>query len=221
MQVIHLSPSWFFGYDVMLELVFAFVSFLVAVYALKVFRITQQRKTRLFGLSFIFISIAYMLEAIINYLILIELKGGTVSVGDLVEIHSLNIVGVYTHLLFMIIGLVILAYMTFNTEDTKVLLVMLTTSILVIFTGRNLFYDFYLLTVVYLFAIAWYYLSNYQRHKQRSTLAVALAFLLLFLGNVQFVFSITNNLFYALGHIIELAAYLLILLNFYLVRTTK
>lgn len=218
MQVVHLSPTWFFGYDVILELVFAFVSFLVAFYAFKIYRITQQRKTRLFGLSFIFISIAYLLEAIINYFILLELRNGAVSVGDLLEIHSLNVVGVYSHLLFMIIGLVMLAYMTFNTEDVKVFLVMLTTSILVIFTGKELFNDFYLLTVVYLFVIAWYYLTNYRNNKRKSTLAVALAFFLLFLGNVQFVLSITNNVFYVLGHIIELIAYFLILLNFYLVR---
>lgn len=218
MQVIRLSPTWFFGYDVVLELVFAVVSFLVALYAFKIYRMSQQRKTRLFGLSFIFISISFLLEALMNYLILAELGHSTAGLESFAEIHSYNLVGVYSHILFMIIGLVMLAYMTFNTEDKKVLMVMLAASILVIFTGKQLFYNFYLLSSIYLLAIAWYYITNYQSKRQPNTLCVALAFLLLFLGAVQLVFSITNSLFYALGHLVELAAYLLILLNFYLVR---
>jgi hypothetical protein len=47
---------------------------------------------------------------------------------------------------------------------------------------------------------------------------VAAAFLFLLFGRAHFIMSVDHELFYALGHILELVAYIFILWNFYLVR---
>ena len=66
--------------------------------------------------------------------------------------------------------------------------------------------------------ITWHFIKNYMNKKHPNTLLIALAFLFLLFGSFHFLISVDHQLFYAIGHILELFAYLLILLNLYLVR---
>ena len=76
MAYIFTSPEWFFGYDVALELSFAVITLLVCFYAWKISQVTQERNIRLFSLAFLFISLSYIIQTILNFIIMEQFDEG-------------------------------------------------------------------------------------------------------------------------------------------------
>lgn len=217
MALIYLAPSWFFGYDVALEALFGVIALIVAIFACKIYRATNQRQIKLFGISFSLISISYFIQSIFNYLIISELNEIVAEPGEIQYIAWFNAMGIYTHMFFMIIGLALLAYMTFKSDKTRILWLMIAISLLGIFLTANTSYMFFLFSTIYLALLFWHFATNYLQNKQKKTLLIAVAFLFMLFGRIHFLLSVNHELFYVIGHILELIAYVLILLNFYLV----
>lgn len=218
MSLTYLSPSWFFGYDVALEFLFAVISLMVALFAFKMYKATNQNQIKLFGISFSFISVSYFIQSIFNYLIISKANENICRAFKIQSIAWFDAIGLYTHILFMIVGLVVLVYMTFRTEKTRILWLMLSTSLLAIFLSLNTVHMFFLFSTIYLVLLSWHFITNYLQNKQKKTLLIAVSFLFMLFGSMHFLLSLNHQLFYAIGHVLELIAYLLILLNFYLVQ---
>jgi len=47
-----LAPSWFFGYNVFLEAVFAIITIILGIYAIRIYLLTNQEQVKLFSISF-------------------------------------------------------------------------------------------------------------------------------------------------------------------------
>lgn len=212
----YLSPNWFSGYDVTLELIFAIIATIISAFAFKIYRTTNLKQIKLFSISFGFIALSYVVQAIFNTAAIMEVHESNILM-ELKSIVFLKIMGLYTHMVLTIIGLCILAYMTFKIDKTRVLWLMLIISILGIFLSVNNLFIFFIFSVVYLMAITWHFITNYLEHKEKKTLLIVTAFLFLLFGNLHFIMSVNHQLFYVIGHILELIAYMLILINFYLV----
>ncbi len=218
MSLTYLSPSWFFGYEVVLELLFAVIALTVALFALKIYRISYQNQIKLFGISFSFISISYFIQSVFNYLIISKANENISRIFKIQSIARFDAMGLYAHIFFMTLGLVILAFMTFKSDKTRIFWLMLITILFGIFLSVNILYTFSLFSSIYLVFLSWHFINNYLQNRQKKTLLIALAFLFLLFGSFHFLIPVNHQLFYVIGQILELFAYLLILLNFYLVR---
>src|SRR3989338_227170 len=158
-HILYCSPRWFYGYDIILEIVFAIITFAVAMYSFRIYRLSGQRDSRLFGFAFLLISASYSLWAILNGFAVSQLE----SARTILELERANIwryLGIYAHILFFLGGMSTLTYMTF---------------------------------------------------KNKNLLLTLGAFIFLFLGRFEFIFSPSQNIFYVIGHILEFTAYILIL----------
>ncbi|PIN87311.1 hypothetical protein COV19_00305 [Candidatus Woesearchaeota archaeon CG10_big_fil_rev_8_21_14_0_10_44_13] len=213
----YLIPQWFFGYDVLLELLFAFVTLLVAIYAFKVYKLSGENQPLLFGVSFIFISASYMAQSFLNFMIVSELNRDICNAMKLANIDTLNALGIYFHTFFFISGLLFLVYMTLKTKCAKTFSLMFILAYALLWFASNTFYTFYFLSSVLLTYILIHYLVAFVRKKQKRTLLVLVAFAFLLFGSIHFIFSINHSLFYALGHMLGLVAYILILINLIIV----
>jgi hypothetical protein len=212
------SPSWFFGIDVGLELAFAVVTLIVALFALKIYRLSDQQQAKLFGISFLLISISYFIQSLLNYLIISKLDQNISSVMKLQSVIFLDTIEIYAHMVLMMAGLALLAYMTFRTTKLRLYLLLLISSLGAIFMSENTLYMFFLMTSLYLLFICWHQFDTYIRNRDTKTLLIVLAFILLLFGQIHFIISVNHELFYVIGHVLELLAYLLVLWNFYLVQ---
>ena len=218
MSLSYFAPSWFFGYDIALELIFTIITFVVAMFALKIYKATDQKQVKLFGISFLLMSISYFIESIFNFMILSKANEEICRVIKIQSIIFFDTMGIYAHMILMTLGLVTLVYMTFKTKKKRIFWLLLLTSLSGIILSRNKLYIFFVLSTIYLAFISWHFITNYLKNKQKKTLLIALAFLLLLFGDIHFMFSVNHQPFYVIGHVLELFAYLLILWNFYLVR---
>ncbi len=212
------SPPWFFGYDVALEAIFAVITLLVSVFAYKIYTRTCQRSVKYFSISFFLISVSYFIQSILNFLIISRLSENVCTMMKIQSVSVFETMGILTHIFFMTVGLSILMYTTLKDKRLRALWLLLILSLSSIFLSRNILYMFYLVSTVYLMFISWHFIQNYLENRQVKTLLVAVAFLFLLFGSFHFLISVNHQLFYAIGHILELFAYIFICINFYLVR---
>lgn len=217
MSFAHLSPQWFYGYDVVLELLFSIITLIVAVFAFKIYKKTSQEQVRLFGVSFLLISLSYLFQSIFNFLTIAKLTQAICTAVKISSVNTFNTFGIITHIFLMTTGLTILVYTTFKAKNLKLLSFLIITSLVSIILSRNMLYTFFLLSTIYLVFIEWHFIKNYLNNKKTKTLLVALAFLFLLFGNFHFLISVNHQVYYAVGHILELFAYLFILANLYMV----
>lgn len=218
MTLVSVGPAWFFGIDIVFELVFAIITLIVSIFAFKIYKISLQKQVKLFGVAFLLISISYFIESILNYLILSKLNENICQVMKINSVVILNGLGVSINILLMTMGLALLAFMTFKTEKLRIYWLTLSMALFAIFFSRNALFLFFLFASIFLIFISWYYVDNYLKNKQIKTLLVAVAFIFLLFGKIHFIFSVDHKLFYVIGHFLEIIAYLLILWNLYLVR---
>ncbi|MBR9704815.1 hypothetical protein GOV12_05360 [Candidatus Pacearchaeota archaeon] len=213
MAIISLVPNWFFGLDIIFELAFAIITFFLSLYAFKIYKLSDQKQSRLFGISFLLFSISYFIQSIINLSILTKFGENIHVLIKLKEISLLNYIGIYTHLIFFLIGLLTLTYMTFKIQNKKLYILLFLVSMLSLFLSMNKIYWFYFLASIFLIFIVIHYFNNYVRYKQVNNLLVLIAFIMLLFGHIHFIFSVNHAFFYVIGHFLELGAYILILIS--------
>jgi len=215
MALAYYLPKWFFSYDVILELAFAIILFLVAFLAFRIYRITGHKPTRLLGMGFLFISLSNFLESILNFLMIAKTDYGAF---ENLSLPLLNYLSVNSYLIFTILGLATLLYMSFKTEKTRILGFLILISLLFVFLSKDPVYYFYILATIYLIFISSFFIKAYLKNRKFDAFLIALAFVFLLMDRALFLFLFDRELSYVLGHFPELIAYLLILLNFYIIR---
>ncbi|MFP4403451.1 MAG: hypothetical protein ACLFPJ_03815 [Candidatus Woesearchaeota archaeon] len=218
MTLTPLTPSWFFGYNVALELVFGVITLIVSLYALKIYRTINLNHIKYLSLSFAFISLSYIIKSIFNFLIIFKINENILGIVKIQSIVFFDAIGLYAHIFFMTLGLVTLTFMTFKSKKTRILWLMLVTSLFAIFLNINTWFMFFLFSTTYLLFLSLHFISNYLQNRQKKILLIALAFLFLLFGNFHLLISINHQLSYAIGPLLEFVAYLLILINLYMVK---
>jgi hypothetical protein len=212
-----LASAWIFVYDVVLELLFAIVTLVVSLLAFKVYRVTSQKQVFYLAWGFLFVSLSNIFRSIINFLIITEINQDVSVMVKVQSIVTFNNMGIFLHLFFMILGLSLFAFMTFRTKDIRLLILITGLSLMAVFFSVNPLHNFHYVSSLLLIIISYYFIKNYLRNKKTMTLLVAIAFLFLLFGNIHFLFSVNHEVFYVIGHMLELVAYGLVLTNFFMV----
>lgn len=191
---------------------------IISLYAFKVYRNTGQKFAKYFGYGFLLISLAYIVELLSNYLVYSRLDATICTIANLSSTATIDAIGTYAYMLFMISGLVVLLFVSLKSDKQRTLWIILLASLIAIGFSNNEIYVFYLLSSIYLAFIAWHFIENYIKNRQTITLTVALAFIFLGFGAFHFLISVNHELFYVIGTILEFFAYIMILMNWYLVK---
>jgi len=211
----YLLPNWFFGYDVVLELLFGVVTALVAFFAMKVYSLSQERDFKILGFAFISISISYFLLAILNLLAASSQIRSEIITITLRDISVPSSMWIYGYVFFFILGLSMLTYLTFNVRNQRLFALIASMSFIVILFSKNAGIAFNFVAAVLLFYVFLYHFDKFLDSKARKVSFVMVAFLLLFLARISFAFSYFNPFPYVVDHFIELIAYFLIIISLF------
>ena len=211
----YLIPKWFFGFDIALELFFGIITLLVAVYSLYIYKLSAQRECKFFGLSFIAISVSYFLWSAINAFITSVLNDGTRTIS-INELSFIGFVGVYSHILLHVLGLATLAYMTLNVRGNRGYILFTSLPLLLVVFSTQKAVAFYFVSSFLLMFVAVHYILEHRDKKRLTTLFLLFAFVLIFLGNVNFTFSAIRETPYVIGHLLEALGYVFVLVSFIL-----
>lgn len=213
MGYIFVTPDWFFGYDIALELLFVIIAGLVSFYAWKIFKVTGERNLKLFSLAFLFIAFSYVVQSVLNILVLAKFDDDVAFFMNLRSVYLFSLFAIYLQAILFLIGLLLLAYIAlkiFSLQTFVLLFILVFTSLY--FSPYKTFM-LYLLSTVLLGFIVYYYLNNYWNNRKATTLMVLIAMIFLFVSNLSFIFATDIDSYYVVGHLLELAAYVLVLTN--------
>lgn len=212
----YIIPNWFARFDILIQFLFGLIAVAVAAFSYRIYKITKEKNIQQFSVGFLFIAISYMIWGLINLLLLTNSK--TSIDFRLEHLQLAGLLGVYAHMAFFIIGLLTIFYSNFRSNKREGFYLLLGLGLLSVFTYINEIAAYHLTAVFILFFINYHYLKEYFLYKNPKTLPVLIAFFLIFLGHLVFIFPVTYSE-YVVAHILELFAYSLILVS--LVRTVK
>ena len=202
------------GFNILFSIAFAIVTLSVSYLSYKIYKLTNRKDLKLFTGAFGCFSLAYIIQTILAFAIqnkLIDTVGR--MRGMKAAIMPFQHLSIYTHAILFTIGLVLLTYMTFKAKNKGLLILLLGLVLIPLLTVIKIIPIFHLVSSFLLLFIIYFYYNNYKRHKNIAAELVLLAFIFLLIGNFTFIFSVRQGLFFMLGRLLELIAYICILIN--------
>jgi len=210
---IYTLPVWFLPIDEYFELTFAVITLTISLFSYKLYTLGKQRQIKLFGTSFLFISISYFIQCICNSNIISFLENNSYISISAAAKHILLVMGIYSYIFFYILGLIIFTYMTFQIQSKKLFFFVLLVLLLSLILVYDKVFLFYILSILMILFIILFYMTQYFRQNNKKTALILVSFIILLLSAVAYLFSTENGRFYIEGHILELVAYLTMLIN--------
>ena len=208
MSGLYIIPRWFFGFDVALELLFGVATLAVALYAFRIYSLSRERQCQTLGAGFLSISLAYFVWSGVSLLLLLQNSAGTVSLDNLTRTA---LFGVFSYVFLSILGLSTLVYMTFPSRPKRLFSLIATLALLVLIFSQQKSLAFYFVSAFLTFFVLTHYVQEYARSRRTTTFLVMLGFAFIFLGMLDFTFASIQGLHYAIGHVLLLIGYMLVM----------
>ncbi|MFT4326841.1 MAG: hypothetical protein ACMXYK_05035 [Candidatus Woesearchaeota archaeon] len=208
-------PAWIFGMDSGLKFLFALITFFVSYYALKVHKISGKKPPLLLSRGFLLISISYIIQSIFQLIIATRIIYPVCRIFGIPDVLILNRIGIAIQISFYLLGVVTITYMTLHVESRRIFTLLTLLTLLALFFSFSAMFSFYAISAALFGFIVYYYLER-EKGKHKTTLILA-AFIFLFLSSVTYIFMGYNYVFMVVSPLLELFAYLLILLNLIMV----
>src|SRR3989344_9459879 len=209
------SPAWFYGIDSALEFIAVLIAFLISFYSFHIYRFVGQKKYLYFSLSFFLMGFALCLGAVINYLLYFHwLKHSALYV--LVHNYMLYYeIGFLLHFFLHLAAFMILIILCLRIEDKRVMSLLFLFVLLAVMVAEQNFILFYLISfLLMVLYILPYFFKNCRENRTSNTKRVFLAFLAISLSQLCFFFSLWSDKIYAVGHLLQLVGYMVLLVNF-------
>lgn len=213
MEVLYLVPPWFFAISIVLEIIFAAITLAVAYYSFKVYSLSGQRESKLFGFSFLIIAISFIIRSALNLFVTTSVNGDDIRTLTIGGIMAINNFSVYMYIFLMTISLMTLAYTTFKVNSSRIYSLLAITSVLILVFAEIKSIAFYVMSILFLAYVVIHYYREYMDNRTTKKLQVLSAFVLLLISNVVFMKAGQKYLYFVTGHILELIAGLLVLFS--------
>ncbi len=206
------GPKWFFGADASLEAFAAVIAFSVAFAALRVYRVTRERKYAYFTASMMLLTLSFLSRAIADTLLEELLFALPSNVTGLIFF-----IGYVAHILLALTAYLILVIVTHKITDKRIIALLFILTLPSLLISGSYFLSFYGLSAILLAFIAFSYYQNYSKVCKASACLVFISFAFLTLAQVLFLFEAVKEPLYVAAHVIQAAGYLVLL--FALVKT--
>ncbi len=217
------NPHWFYGKDIIIDIVSIFVLFLIAFFSIKFYKLNKRNKNYLFlALSFIFIGCSFIFKIITNFTIYYHVLETrrigfmTFTYNAVNSSHILFFVGFLMYRLLMLFGLYMLYSIYLKQQKSNIFLISYLIIISTYFSS-SAYYLFHITSLFFLVIITYRYLKNYKKNRDSTTKLLAYSFGMITLSQVVFVFVAINTFLYVIAELIQLASYISLLITFIMV----
>ena len=211
-----LTPDWFIGKDVLIDVFSFFVLFVFLILAVKNYRLSKNRSLLYLGVGFGMVALA-QLATIFTKLVLYYNFGPTQAIGNALItsqlVSSVDIfyyAGFFFHRLMTLLGFFIIYRLPREKKswgDYALVLYFIFVSALL---SKEMYYLFHLTALVLLVLIVGNYYGVLMKHGLFNTKILIVAFSLLAFSQLVFALS-TLDLMFVLANIIELVSYSILL----------
>ena len=213
------SPKWFWGKDIFIDSIAAFVLILIAVFVTRYYRIKKSRNYLYFAISFYLMALSFLSKILINFTIYYQVLHtqviGSIQYTQIILKSSeiLAISGLFFYRLLTLVGLFML-YSIYEKQSKANILLMAFFIITSVFFSKEEYYIFYILSFIFLGIISNRYYQNYKKNKKKETAMLAASFAVITLSQVLFIFVNFARYLYVAGEIMQLIGYVILLVTF-------
>jgi hypothetical protein len=225
------TPIWFNGYDLVFEFLAVIITLMIARYGWKVYKYTHEKKQFYLSLAFLSIGLGLLIKigtyAILYYAHLRTKIGVVVGLVAPTRVNGILFSDLlyrtaFFGYMFMFLSAVLLLFLISQKSRDRLKKLYELSQIalfayliaLIALVANFYYFIFYLTATVILSLTVLNYYKNYLNNNNINTLKIMFSFLILMIANIFFVCVLFNNLFYVLGEIFTLLAFLM-LLNIY------
>ena len=216
MECLHLIPGWFVGLNILLKIILLIFTGVIAYYSLKIYRLSNQKELKFFGLAFSFLSISYFITVWINIFFL-SIAGSNIRALDIDDIIGIKNLAVALYILFYMLSFITLFYITLKSKNLKIYALLIFLSIIAITFSYDKSLMLYLIPSIFLILVTYYYITQYLASKNKNTLLVSIAMAVLLVSNLCMI-SIPNCILpsrYVFSAFLEIIAYSLIVFSLF------
>lgn len=216
-----IGPQGFIGIDSIFEAISIIVSFLVAIFAYKVYKMTSQKKYLNFSIAFLLISLALSFKIISNFVYFYKTVEqsfyGLFTITYRYNFDFVNIIASFLYRFLMLIAFTMLLVSVLRVKDKRLVFLLMVFSFLLVILSFNSYFIFHLLLVLILGFISYHSFDNYRTKKSRGSMLVMTAFMVLLISQFVFVFQYFTDELYGIGESLLLIGFLLILTEYILI----
>ncbi len=215
-----ISPPWFRGFDCVFEYFGVLVFLLIALFAYKATKMTNDQKTKWLFVSFLLIAASYFIKAFRNINLYFPFER-QLLIGSLeVKYTSLAIINLvpiidFTSRVLFLLGLVGVYFLITQSEEKKHMALMVYFITIVTYVSSIVPYVFHLTSAILLAEISYFYLKKTERKRLNQKLVLT-AFLSLMMSQMLFL-TFHPGLYVSAG-ILELFGFVLLLFSYVLVH---
>jgi hypothetical protein len=208
MESLHIIPSWFLGINILFECLFFIFAAAISAYSVKIYRLANQRESKIFAWAFGFLAVSHLLLLISNSLFLSITQGGMsiLAIEDILDFKNFI---VWSYVSFFVLGFLTLLYLSLKIKSARVYSLLVALSAIALVASHNLSFLAYSLAAIFLAFISYHYFVEFKRTHNKNTLNVMNGFILLFVSNLLIGLVADYGLpsFYVTANILEIIGY--------------
>lgn len=216
------SPQWFYGKDIIIDIVSIVVLLLIAFFSMRYYGIKKNRNYLHLAVSFAILAGSFLFKVIMNYNIyykVIETKQLgliTVAFQALKASGKLFVTSFLLYWFFTLFGFYIL-YSIYQKQSPSNFLLGTYLLLVLSYFAYPAYYVFHLTLFVLLVLITLNHSRKYIKTRHFATKLVACSFGLIALSQVFFILVDVNSHFYVIGELVQLIGYIILLITFIMV----
>jgi hypothetical protein len=203
-----IGPSWFYGIDTIFQIMFVIITLLIYSLSVKAFKFSLDKKFKNLGLSFFFISLAFLILALSNLALYSGFYDGTVRGINFANLFYL------AHVFFMLIGYSVLLLVSLKIKSKRVALLMFSFMLLFIAFAFQYYLKFHLVSLMMLVFIAYNFWENYLRKHSINSGLVFVTFYFLTIAELFFLCSVWMPTLYVMAQLMQMVGFLSILVMY-------
>jgi hypothetical protein len=204
------GPTWFFGFDSMLEIIAGIIALLIVMASTRYARLAKDKRYGALGGGFLLIFLSFISQVVTSFFIYHELKEVALT-DSVVDITNMLFIGHAAHVLFFISGLIVLVLWALKITERmqQALTIMLIFTLTIIGITNPFIYNFTALALL-VFISAKFFLNAHEQQTPCSW-AVLAGFALITLARLAFMLAPLDPYWYVGGHGAQLIGYLMLL----------
>ena len=222
------TPVWFQGWDLAFEAIALLVTLLIAGYSWNVYRMSGESRFQYFSLAFLLLSLSIFIKALTSSAVYF---GEVRTAADVLIRPALGVnreysvlfyhLGFFLQMASMLGGWLLLFFVSqkgrgrlkkyYEVSQIGLFVYLI---LLISWVANFRYVVFYLTSSVLLGFIVLNYYKSYLNTQNKNTLLVIMSFVFLFFAHLLFTFIIFNQVFYAVGQLVLLLGFVLLLITY-------
>ena len=217
------SPKWFYGKDIVIDVVSILILFLIGIFSIKYYYIDKKNKNYIcLAASFFTLATAFLFKILTNitiYYINTETKQIGFVTYSYEAIKSTDILFVSGFLLYRILTILslYLLYSIHQKQPKSNIAIIIYLILVSTYFSQSAYYMFHITSLIILALITAHYIEIYKENRLHTSKLLAYSFGLVTTSQILFIFINVNPLFYVIAEVVQLIGYITLLITFILV----